>query len=109
MESSVFVQHGPTESQAVVWFALAMLIAFVVLIIIAIKLLIICKIFSKAGYSWALGLLMLIPILNIIMGLLHCFCRLACSEGATPSQTAAATTNIACLLIPIVLKIQIAI
>jgi len=26
-----------------------------------------CRIFSKAGYSWALGLLMLIPIANIIM------------------------------------------
>jgi hypothetical protein len=73
MESCVFVQHGPTESQAVVWFALAMLIAFVVLIIIAIKLLIICKIFSKAGYSWALGLLMLIPILNIIMAFFLAF------------------------------------
>jgi hypothetical protein len=29
--------------------------------------LIICKIFANAGYSWALGLLMLIPIVNIIM------------------------------------------
>jgi len=26
-----------------------------------------CKIFSKAGYSWALGLLMLVPIANIVM------------------------------------------
>ena len=26
-----------------------------------------CRIFSKAGYSWALGLLTLIPIMNIIM------------------------------------------
>jgi hypothetical protein len=40
---------------------------FVALIVIAVKLLIICKIFSKAGYSWALGLLMLVPIANIIM------------------------------------------
>jgi hypothetical protein len=73
MGPCVLVQHGPTESQAVVWFALAMLVAFVVLIIIAIKLLIICKIFSKAGYSWALGLLMLIPILNIIMAFFIAF------------------------------------
>jgi hypothetical protein len=29
--------------------------------------LIFCKIFSKAGYCWALGLLMLVPIANIIM------------------------------------------
>lgn len=46
---------------------LALLIAFVVLVTVAVKLLIFCKIFSKAGYSWALGLLILIPIVNIIM------------------------------------------
>lgn len=37
------------------------------LIVTAIKILIFCRIFSKAGYSWALGLLMLVPIANIIM------------------------------------------
>ena len=26
-----------------------------------------CRIFSKAGYPWALGLLMLVPIANIVM------------------------------------------
>ena len=26
-----------------------------------------CKIFAKAGYCWALGLLMMVPIVNIIM------------------------------------------
>ena len=38
-----------------------------VLIIVAVMILIFCKIFSKAGYSWALGLLMLVPIANIVM------------------------------------------
>ena len=38
-----------------------------VLIIVGVKILIFCKIFSKAGYSWALGLLMLVPIANIVM------------------------------------------
>ena len=38
-----------------------------VLIIVAVKILIFCRIFSKAGYSWALGHLMLVPIANIIM------------------------------------------
>lgn len=32
-----------------------------------------CKIFSKAGYHWALGLLMLIPIANVIMPLVLAF------------------------------------
>jgi hypothetical protein len=38
-----------------------------VLLIVAVKILVFCKIFSKAGYSWALGLLMLVPIANIVM------------------------------------------
>ena len=37
------------------------------LIIVPIKLLISCMIFYKAGYSWALGLLMLVPIANIVL------------------------------------------
>ena len=32
-----------------------------------------CMIFSKAGYCWALGLLMLVPIANIIMPLVLAF------------------------------------
>jgi len=40
---------------------------FVGLIAVAIKVLIFCKICSKAGYSWALGLLILVPIANIII------------------------------------------
>ena len=34
-----------------------------------------CKIFGKAGYHWALGLLMFIPVANLIM-----LCVLAFSE-----------------------------
>jgi hypothetical protein len=37
------------------------------LILTVIQILAFCKIFSKAGFSWALGLLMLVPIANIIM------------------------------------------
>jgi UPF0716 family protein affecting phage T7 exclusion len=48
-------------------------VVFVILVAIAIKLLIFCKIFSKAGYSWALGLLMLVPIANIIMAFFLAF------------------------------------
>lgn len=39
----------------------------VVMIIVAVKILIFCKIFSKTGYSWTLGLLILVPIANIVM------------------------------------------
>ena len=37
------------------------------LVITAVTILVYCRIFSKAGYHWALGLLMLVPIANIIM------------------------------------------
>jgi hypothetical protein len=37
------------------------------LILTIVQILAFCKIFSKAGFSWALGLLMLVPIANIIM------------------------------------------
>jgi uncharacterized membrane protein YhaH (DUF805 family) len=66
MNSDVWAQHCP-QVEPVFAILIAFLIAFIVLVILAIKLLICCKIFSKAGYSWALGLLILIPIVNIIM------------------------------------------
>jgi len=37
------------------------------LAVIAITLLVYCKIAAKMGYSWALGLLMLVPIANIVL------------------------------------------
>ena len=49
---------------------LPLLITFGILMVLGIlivKALICCKIFAKAGYCWALGLLMFIPIANIIM------------------------------------------
>jgi UPF0716 family protein affecting phage T7 exclusion len=50
-----------------------MFMASMVLIAVAIKVLIFCKIFSKAGYCWALGLLILVPIVNIIMAFFLAF------------------------------------
>jgi len=70
--SCVWAQRGP-EVGPVFAIVFAFLVAFIVLVIVAIKLLICCKIFSKAGYSWALGLLMLIPIVNIIMAFFLAF------------------------------------
>jgi uncharacterized membrane protein YhaH (DUF805 family) len=70
--SCVWAQRCPEVTPALA-IVLAFLVAFVVLVIVAIKLLICCKIFSKAGYSWALGLLMLIPIVNIIMAFFLAF------------------------------------
>ena len=43
------------------------------LVIAVIQIVAFCKIFSKAGFSWALGLLMLVPIANIIITLYLAF------------------------------------
>ena len=43
------------------------LVLFVSLIVTIVITWIYCRIFSKAGYCWAMGLLMLIPIVNIVM------------------------------------------
>jgi hypothetical protein len=65
------VYHGPVSccpDAAPVFFILMMMFCvFLGLIALAIKALIFCKIFYKAGYSWALGLLILVPIANIII------------------------------------------
>ena len=46
---------------------LIMFVIFIALGILIVKALICCRIFAKAGYCWAYGLLMFIPIANIIM------------------------------------------
>lgn len=43
------------------------------LVVIVLTAVIFCKIFSKAGYHWAMGLLMLIPIANFVMLLILAF------------------------------------
>ncbi len=67
MESMVHVSHGTHAAPGFLILLLIMFGFFVGLIAVAIKVLIFCKIFSKAGYSWAFGLLILVPIANIIM------------------------------------------
>jgi hypothetical protein len=68
----VYFEHG--SHAAPVFVALIVIFAtLLALVMIAIKVLIFCKIFGKAGYSWALGLLMLVPIANIIMAFFIAF------------------------------------
>ncbi len=60
-----YPQHADAEPVLIVFAVL--FVGLLVLISLAITLLIWCKLFSKAGYSWALGLLLLLPIVSIIM------------------------------------------
>jgi uncharacterized membrane protein len=43
------------------------LIVLTVVVVNLVSILVFCKIFAKAGYHWALGLLVLVPIANVVM------------------------------------------
>jgi hypothetical protein len=62
MESQVSTQYA--SGFMVIMMAFGFLVA---LIVIAITLVVYCKIAAKMGYSWALGLLMVVPIANIVL------------------------------------------
>jgi hypothetical protein len=49
---------------------LILFIAVIVLGFTAIKVFSFCRIFSKAGYSWAFGLLMLLPFSEVVIPLI---------------------------------------
>ena len=66
------MQHGPDIAPAVG--AAVMMFAIVIgLIVIVIEILAFCKIFSKAGYCWAFGLLTLVPFGTLILLLVLAF------------------------------------
>ena len=55
---------GPNEAVALLGGCIGLFICLSILIFTAV---IFCKIFSKAGYHWAMGLLMLVPIGNLVV------------------------------------------
>ena len=61
--------YHPNVAPGVFSFCFVGVIILIALAINIIYVIAFCKIFAKAGYSWALGLLMLIPIANFIMPL----------------------------------------
>ncbi len=70
---SVFVTRQWADVAPIFLLLLLVLISFTVIVVTAIKILVFCKIFSKAGYSWAIGLLVLIPVATLIMVLFLAF------------------------------------
>ena len=46
---------------------------FIYLMFAVLFVVVYCKIYSRAGYPWAMGLLMLIPIVNLVMMLILAF------------------------------------
>ncbi|HUT31151.1 MAG TPA: hypothetical protein VMX13_15255 [Sedimentisphaerales bacterium] len=61
------VEHNVEQMVPVLGGCFVVFIILVSLIVTAVMVWVYCRIFSKAGYPWALGLLMLVPIANIVM------------------------------------------
>jgi hypothetical protein len=60
------MQYQPNAAPVFGAFFIIFIILFALFATI-IQIVAFCKIFSKAGFSWVLGLLMLVPIANIVM------------------------------------------
>ncbi len=60
----------PNAALMLIPLIIGLLVGLTTTIIMVVAL---CKIFSKAGYCWALGLLMFIPIANLVMFLVLAF------------------------------------
>jgi len=65
-----FAVAGPIVVMLVAIFLLALSAA-----ILVITAVVYCKIFHKAGYHWALGLLMLVPVVSIVTPFILAFGR----------------------------------
>jgi hypothetical protein len=65
--------HGSEAAPAVFGAIFVLFIILFVLFITLLTVLVYCKIFAKTGYCWALGLLMFVPIANLIMLLVRAF------------------------------------
>jgi hypothetical protein len=55
-----------SEFGPMVVFLLTAGIILLVLVAVVLSALIFCKIFAKAGYHWALGLLLLLPVVSLV-------------------------------------------
>ena len=68
-------QNG-TDAKAAALFGSCLFMAIIIIFSLAVTALTVwafCRIFSKAGYHWALGLLMLVPFGGIIVPLILAF------------------------------------
>ena len=65
--------HGSPDVAPFVVMIFGLMALLVGLLFFVLTIVIWCKIFSKAGYCWALGLLMLVPIANLVMMLVLAF------------------------------------
>ena len=91
--------RGEPEAVLVVFVIVAVLIAAAICLLMTILVVLsFCKIFKKAGYSWAWGLLWLVPVGNIVLLLVLAFSdwpilkELRSLKSKPPSTSSSGTT-----------------
>ena len=70
MPSEVFATQSSTPVFGMIFFLIMMLFALLTSILMVIAY---CKICSKTGHHWALGLLILVPVANVVLPLILAF------------------------------------
>ena len=68
-------------------------VLFFVLAFSILNLVVFCKIYARAGYPWAMGFLMLIPIVNFIMMLILAFSEWPIQKQVKQLQQQLASPN----------------
>ena len=66
-------QPAMNEGATVMIILLALTLLFMALLIKVLLVWAFCRIFSKAGYHWAMGLLMLVPVADVVLPLVLAF------------------------------------
>ncbi len=59
--------YGPCSGMPIAVIFAVLFVLLMVFIATIIKVWLYCKVFAKAGYSWAMGLLVLVPVVHIII------------------------------------------
>ena len=84
------IEACPSENvEAIFGLMFLFSICFIILVGTALNILYViafCKIFSKAGYNWALGLLMLVPFANVIIPLYLGFAKWPIEKAKQPES-----------------------
>ena len=62
-------QPAMNEGATVMIILFALMLLFIALLIKVLLTWAFCRIFSKAGYHWAMGLLMLVPVADVVLPL----------------------------------------
>ena len=73
MTDFVMTNEGIPAGATAVWFVFVLIAMLIGLAVSILSAVVYCRICSKTGYHWALGLLMFVPIANLVLPLVLAF------------------------------------